>query len=115
MGTTNLKSFHYLENGDISYSILDTVKSTKILDSGVYKLSVNAYDDKLIINMDKNDESVRIHNFSDKNKLDELFNSFFDEAMGSKIRGMGFYHKTGIILHGKEVCRRKKYYYSVAR
>ena len=31
MTTTDFKSFHYLENGDVSFSMFDTIKSSKKL------------------------------------------------------------------------------------
>ena len=39
--TTSLKSFHYLENGEVNFSILETKYSTKKLDAGIYKLSTS--------------------------------------------------------------------------
>ena len=40
--TANFKSFNYLENGDVSFSILDTIKTTKTLVPGSYKLSYHS-------------------------------------------------------------------------
>jgi hypothetical protein len=38
MNTSDLKSFHYLENGS-TFSILDTIKTSPKLDTGIYNLA----------------------------------------------------------------------------
>ena len=37
--TTNFKTFNYQENGQIAFSILSTVKTTSILDAGLYNIA----------------------------------------------------------------------------
>jgi hypothetical protein len=60
------------------FSILDTVKTTKKLDSGVYKLNYFPYPkDKVVVTKDDNTESNNVHEFSDKQKIDDLFKCFF--------------------------------------
>jgi SpoVK/Ycf46/Vps4 family AAA+-type ATPase len=104
MNTTDLKSFHYLENGEVSFSMFDTVKSSKQLDCGSYKLSY--LDDfskgRVVLKTNPDIESVKIHNFPDKQKIDDLFDAFFEEQVISKMSSLGFYHKIGILLYGKE-------------
>lgn len=104
MNTSDLKSFHYLENGEVSFSMFDTIKSNKQLDSGSYKISfLESYpDSRVVLKMDKDMETAKIHNFPDKQKLDDLFNSFFEKKVSDKIAELGFYHKVGVLLHGKE-------------
>ena len=101
--TSDFKSFHYLENGEVSFSILDTVKTEQKLDSGVYTLEYLPYPEmrvKLDVSMDK--ETIKTYSFPDKDKLDNLFDSFFNENVIKKVKELGFYHKVGVLLYGKE-------------
>lgn len=86
MITTDLKSFHYLENGEIAFSTYDTIKSNKYLDSGSYKITyVEEYpNSRIVVKLDSDTESVKTHNFPDKQKIDDLFNSFFTENVVKK-------------------------------
>lgn len=103
MKSTDLKSFHYLENGEITYSMLDTIKSEKKLDAGKYKLHYEGYPvNKVIINQDTDTESVKIHAFPDKDKLDNLLKSFYDPKVINTIKVLGFNHKTGVLFYGSE-------------
>jgi len=117
--TSDLKSFHYLENGEVSFSMFDTVKSNKQLDCGSYKLSyLSEYpNSRVVLKLDNDAETIKIHSFPDKQKLDDLFDSFFDEKVIDKISSLGFYHKVGILLHGKEGTGKStilKHYYNRA-
>ena len=101
--TSDLKSFHYLENGEVTFSILDTVKTQQKLDSGIYTLEYLPYPEmrvKLDVSSDK--ESIKIYTFPDKDKLDNLFEAFFNENVTEKVKSLGFYHKVGVLLYGKE-------------
>ena len=72
--TYGLKSFNYLEDGEVAYNNLDTIKTTNKLDSGVYHLSYLEYPDyRVLVKCDKNTESVKKHSFPDAEKLDNLF------------------------------------------
>lgn len=119
MTTSDLKSFHYLENGEVSFSMFDTIKSNKRLDCGSYKLSYleNYPESRVVLKMDKDIETVKIHNFPDRQKIDDLFNSFFEEKVTKKISSLGFYHKIGVLLYGKEGTGKStiiKHYYNKA-
>jgi len=118
MNTTDLKSFHYLENGEISFSTLDTVKTTKRLDSGSYKLSYIEHPYyKVEIKKDTYSQDNEVHEFSDKQKIDDLMRCFFDKKIISTISKLGFYHKIGVLLHGKEGTGKSsimRYYYNKA-
>lgn len=104
--TTNLKSFYYLEDGNIEFSILDTIKSSKTLDAGFYTIhgKREGYSGDVKINLHQQpfSEKIKIHNFADRTTLNEFFTSFFSPAVRSKINEIGFYHKAGILLHGRE-------------
>jgi SpoVK/Ycf46/Vps4 family AAA+-type ATPase len=103
MKTSDYKSFAYLENGDINFTQYETIKSTSILDSGSYKLNYEGYPkNQIVLKTDSDFETTKTHNFSDKQKIDNLFCSFFDKSVASKIEGLGFCHKTGVLLHGIE-------------
>lgn len=101
--TSDFKSFHYLENGEISFSILDTIKTEKKLDSGVYTLEWIPYPEMRVkIDISSDTETVKTFTFPDKDKLDNLFNAFFDKNVVQKVKSLGFYHKVGVLLYGKE-------------
>ena len=103
MNTSDLKSFHYLENGEIGFSILDTVKTQQKLDAGVYSISYLGYpESRVLLKTSTDSEIVKMHNFSDKEKLENLFKVFFNKAIVKKMKTLGFYHKVGIMLYGKE-------------
>lgn len=101
--TSDFKSFHYLENGEVSFSILDTIKTEQRLDSGVYTLEYLGYPDMRVkIDVSTDRESVKSYTFPDKDKLDNLFESFFNKNVIKKVKELGFYHKVGVLLYGKE-------------
>lgn len=101
--TVDLKSFHYLENGEISFSILDTIKTEKILDAGLYTVSWLPYpESKIGLKVNQEKESVKMHQFPDKEKLENLFDIFFNDNVVSKMSTLGFHHKVGIMLYGKQ-------------
>lgn len=102
MNTADLKSFHYLENGQIQFSLFDTIKSTKKLDSGFHNISYNLDEKRIVLTQLKSIEPIKIHDFPDKDKLDELFKAFFDERIRLKVSSLGFMHKVGVLLYGKE-------------
>jgi hypothetical protein len=118
METTSLKSFHYLENGEVTFSVIDTVKTEKKLDAGVYNLSYFAYPrNTCILNKVSNERIHDIHNFTDKDKIDLFFSKFFSEDMYQKINDLGFIHKIGLLFYGKEGTGKTsiaKHYYNIA-
>lgn len=118
MKSTNLKSFHYLENGEVAYSTFDTIKTEKTLDAGVYNLINSGYPNYESILTKLEDDSIhKIHSFTDKDKIDLFFNRFFSENMRKTINGMGFMHKVGLLFYGKEGTGKTsiaKHYYNIA-
>ena len=118
MKTSDYKSFAYLENGDINFTQYETIKSTSTLDSGSYKLNYEGYPkNQIVLKVDSDFETTKTHNFSDKEKIDNLYCSFFNKSVISKIEGLGFCHKIGVLLHGIEGTGKStiiKYYCSKA-
>jgi hypothetical protein len=113
--TYGLKSFNYLEDGGVTFSNLDSIRTTKILDSGVYHLDNTGHPTyKTTVKCDNNAETVKDINFPDSDKLDNLFRAFFDDTIKDKIKSLGYYHKIGVLLYGIEGTGKstilKKYY-----
>lgn len=113
--TYGLKSFNYLEDGGVTFSNLDTIKTTKILDSGIYHIDNTGYPHYHVsVKCDKNTETVKDINFPDSDKLDNLFRAFFDDTIKDKVKSLGYYHKIGVLLYGIEGTGKstilKKYY-----
>lgn len=103
MITSDYKSFQYLENGDIQFSQFSTTKSVNVLDKGSYKITYEEYPvSKVILSLDSDFETSKTHEFSDKEKIDILFESFFNKKVVDKIQKLGFCHKVGILLYGME-------------
>jgi len=103
MKASEFKSFNYLENGEVLFSIFETKKSTQVLDAGFYDISYEGYPkNSIILKQLTIEESVKIHNFPDREKISKLFEAFFDEKVISSISNLGFLHKIGVLLHGKE-------------
>jgi hypothetical protein len=77
MNTSDLKSFHYLENGSITFSILDTIKTSPKLDTGIYNLAWLEYpESKLQLTSNVDGETIKMHEFPDKKTLDNFLNAF---------------------------------------
>jgi SpoVK/Ycf46/Vps4 family AAA+-type ATPase len=104
VNTSDLKSFHYLENGEVTFSVFDTVKTIPKLEVGTYKVSwiTSQQGGKLEIKVETGSEDVELFEHDHKEKLDNVFNGFFDKNVRKKIKNLGFYHKLGIILYGKQ-------------
>lgn len=104
VNTSDLKSFHYLENGEISFSVFDTIKTTSKLDVGTYKVAYvsSPTGGKLEVKVDTDTETVKMSSFKEKHQLDNLFKSFFNKKVAKRINDLGFYHKVGVLLYGKQ-------------
>jgi len=101
--TTELKSFHYYENNEIGFSSLDTVKSTKTLEAGVYDISYLEHpDNRVLVELNTNIEKPKEHNYPDRDKIELLLKTFFNKDVKKEISSLGFYHKVGILLYGDE-------------
>lgn len=117
MKTSDYKSFHYLENGDVQFSNFSTVKSANRLDSGSYKLGYIEYPQYVVtVKLDKDSESDKDpFYFVHKDELSSYFDQFFNNDIQKHIRELGLYHKGGVLLYGKEGTGKTsilKYFYS---
>lgn len=117
MITTELKSFHYLENGEITFSIMDTIKTQKKLDRGAYELTYVGHPRNTPVLKKVQDETIhKINNFTDKDKIDNLLASFFSKRTIQKVTELGFHHKIGFLFYGKEGTGKTsiaKHYYDI--
>jgi SpoVK/Ycf46/Vps4 family AAA+-type ATPase len=104
--TTDFKTFNYQENGQVNFSMLATTKTTSILDSGVYELkTVHSYQTGFqnVLSIVDNTETFKIDvPFFFKDKVDKIFNEFYNEDIKEKINYLGYKHKLGILLYGKQ-------------
>lgn len=101
--TNDLKSFSYLESGEIMFSIFDTVKTVKSLDPGIYNISYLGHPEyRVTLQTSTNYESAKIYNFAEKNKIDESIKAFTTTKVREKLKELSFAHKLGILLYGKE-------------
>lgn len=102
MKTSDFKSFNYLENGEVSFSLFDTIKSTKILDPGTYELSYKDYPTDIVKLTTVNKPFINLFDFPEKIKLDNIFEAFFDKKIKKKLKDLNVLHKCGILLYGSE-------------
>ena len=100
--TSHIKSFQYLENGDVKTHIFETIKSSKTLDPGFYHLSYNVMDKEIILKSTTCNELLQVYNFTNKELIDKAFESFFSNAVKMKMQSLGILHKLGILFHGIE-------------
>jgi SpoVK/Ycf46/Vps4 family AAA+-type ATPase len=103
--TTNIKSFHYLENDSIDFSILETKYTTKKLEPKVYNLGVKVlngdYVPDLSVCLDKEQFNDDL-GFYYEDKIKNIYEKFFTKEIRIKVKKLGYNHKLGIILYGKQ-------------
>lgn len=114
--TTDLKSFHYLESGRVTFSMLETLKTDKKLDKGLYSLYKNNSfsNPEIILNKETPSEIHELIKYHFIDKIDDIFNKFFDVNIKKKVADLNYKHKLGLILHGKQGTAKSsilKYYY----
>jgi len=113
--TGDFKSFHYLESGDVWFSNYKTVQASEYLLSGVYKIDWNYRDERIELSKHEDGELLEHYDFKEKVHLDELFNAFFNKKVKEQVAKVGFVHKLGVLLYGKEGTGKtsilKRYYH----
>jgi ATP-dependent 26S proteasome regulatory subunit len=103
--TTSLKSFHYLENGNIDFSILETKFSTKKLNAGVYNLTAVVKNNEYVTDLNvSNDRELFADDlgFYYEDKIKSIYSKFFMSEIKQKVNSLGYNHKAGILLYGKQ-------------
>lgn len=103
--TTKIKSFHYLEDGSIDFSILETKYTTKKLEPRVYELGVKIINQspapKLEVSIDKEIFDNNL-GFYYEDKIKNVYDKFFELQIKQKVKILGYNHKVGILLYGKQ-------------
>lgn len=103
--TTDYKSFHYLENGSIEFSMLHTKFTRNKLDKGVYDIHTihtNA-GAKIILEISEHKESFNQDiSFYFEDKIEAIYKSFFNPEVKKKVNTLGYNHKLGLLLYGKQ-------------
>jgi len=102
--TTNIKSFHYLEDGSIEFSILSTKKTTKKLTPGVYDICMEEENGRVVVKLKLNKLKENFNqdiSYFFQDKINHIIKQFFNPEIKSKINTLGYNHKLGILLYGK--------------
>lgn len=100
-----IRTYNYLTNNEVIYSQEETTKTSDVLLPGVYTLSYERTfnGNRIIIKLNNfNDINENNIKFKEKECVDSLFNSFFDDNVRNKIHSFGELHKSGIIFYGPE-------------
>lgn len=98
------KSFHYLETGEVQYNFVPTKFSSTFLRPGIYSLDYVDTNIEKVATCKEMPTTETVTNSTHKNEvmLQELFYQFFSTTVKEKINSLGFNHKLGILMHGKE-------------
>lgn len=103
--TRNFKSFSYLEDGTVKYSILAIKETTENLKSGFYKLEGIpeqwTFSPQLSI-LEKFDLKSKIINYKELNTFHNYLEKFLNNDNKKLIESLGYKHKLGLILYGKQ-------------
>lgn len=105
MQTDDLKSFQYLENGDIHFSPFETQEIHKTLKSGfynIYSVDNGSRKETILSIYDCKEIQSEILDFNSKGLIQEQLSAFFNPKVKERIQSLGFLHKLGILLYGKQ-------------
>lgn len=104
LGTNDLKSFSYLEDGSIYFSTLKILKTVNVLDRGIYRIYADDSNGNLEIKIQekKIDEVKTLPSFPKKEYLDAIIENFFDEEVKKYLIESKTPLNFGFLLHGKE-------------
>lgn len=117
--TSEFKSFNYLENGRVLFGAIPTIKMKTKLDAGFYSLlrTSDFTNPETILKEVSPNELHDVIQYDFIDKIKETFGKFFDENVKGHVRNLGYNHKLGIILHGKQGTSKTsimKYFYTDA-
>lgn len=105
METKSLKSFIYLEDGSIDYSVLDVIEVSKKLKPGFYSLrSIRTMEGtKFEIHQEKlPDYSTSQIKYKELEDFKTYLTKFKNDKMKEKMHSLGYKHKIGVLLYGKQ-------------
>lgn len=101
--TSHIQSFHYLKDGSIDFSGIETLLSCRELSPGLYALGYAPYPrDQVTLRVLDTLEKVEASDFLFKEKIDALVNAFFKPNVRSYLDELGFTKKVGVLFYGKE-------------
>lgn len=103
--TTDYKSFHYLENGRVDFSILNTKYTREKLDSGLYDIRsiLDGHNVKTVLNVSDQKENFNSElHFYFEDRIESVYNAFFSADIKDKVNSLGYNHKLGLLLYGKQ-------------
>lgn len=103
MQTDSYKSFSYLENGDVLFSIFDTIESRSTLKPGSYVLDYEAYPhNKIVLKYMPAGESHSPLPFHKDEEIRSELKQFYNPDVVLTMKELGFLRKLGILFYGKE-------------
>ena len=120
LNTTDYKSFHYLENGKIEFSVINTKFTKNKLNVGIYDIESIAMNNSIKVDLKTTNTKENFDNdvsFYFEDKIDNIYKSFFNKDIKKKINLLGYNHKLGLLLYGKagtgKTSMLKKYFNSI--
>lgn len=105
METKSLKSFIYLEDGHVDCSILDVIKVSKELAAGFYNLKAVREDYRYVPRLEVGElpeHKNKCIEFKELKEFNKYLKTFKKEDKKQAINALGYKHKIGAILHGKQ-------------
>lgn len=101
--STGFKSFQYLENGKVEYNMIPTKSVSAAIRPGFYSIVYEGYPiNKVVVTEIDSKDTLKKTMHKNDEKLEDLFAKFFTPEVKSTINAMGFNHKMGVFMYGKE-------------
>lgn len=103
--TGKLKTFNYLENGDVLYSSFNSTACSNTLLPGFYDLSIQGSFDReeiVLKQLTFSESTLELNNYEGKENVDNYFDTFFKPDTKTTLNNLGFHNRGGILLYGKE-------------
>lgn len=118
METKSLKSFIYLEDGSVNGSVLDVVDVRKKLKAGFYNLKAFHTMDGYKVELEQvelPDYSESCIEYKEIQPFNDYLSRFKQKPMKDKIESLGYKHKLGLLLYGKQGTGKTVYTSCMAR